>query len=102
MLTIKDKPGALSVATMRVYFERAINDTPALKANTPLGTITVNGAFSHYTRPDTDTMWLGFALGMRAAERIKREETGPPANTVLSGCPPTESQERGSPSGQSA
>ena len=41
-----------------------------LKKNTPLGIIEVNGAFHHYADRDTDTMWLGFALGMRAAERV--------------------------------
>ncbi len=71
MLDIKDKPGAISKKLMRHYFEGAINNTAALKANTPLGTVTVNGEFSHYANGDTDTMWIGFALGMRCAERVQ-------------------------------
>lgn len=35
----------------------------------------VNGKFSHYADPDTDTMWLGFALGMRCQERLNRVAT---------------------------
>lgn len=74
MLQIKDKPGCISVAAMRGHFENAITNTPALKANTPLNAMEVNGAFSHYIEPDTDTMWLGFALGMRAAERLAQQK----------------------------
>ncbi len=70
MLTIKDRPGCITVEEMRRYFEKSINDTPALKANTPLEIMTINGRFSHYMIPDTDTMWIAFALGMRCAERI--------------------------------
>jgi len=70
MLTIKDKPGCITVADMRDYFEGAINNTPAFKANTPLGVMEINNTFSHYLDSDTDTMWIGFALGMRCAERI--------------------------------
>lgn len=71
MLDIKDKPGTISKKLMRHYFEGAINITAALKANTPLGIVTVNGEFSHYSDRDTDTMWIGFALGMRCAERAQ-------------------------------
>lgn len=70
MLKIKDKPGCITVAEMKRHFEEAINSTPVFKANTPLGVVSVNGEFSHYADSETDTMWLGFAIGMRAAERI--------------------------------
>lgn len=72
MLNIKDRPGCITAATMRKCFEAAVRDTPALAANTPLDCMVMNGAFSHYTDPDTDTMWLGFALGMRYQERIAK------------------------------
>lgn len=75
MLDIKDRPGAISKALIRHYFEGMVANTPSLKANTPLGTVTVNGEFSHYADGDTDTMWLGFALGMRCAERIEVAKT---------------------------
>lgn len=70
MLKIKDKPGCISVAEMRSHFAAAVNNTPAFKANTPLGAVCINDEFSHYADADTDTMWLGFALGMRTSERI--------------------------------
>ena len=69
-LRIKDIPGRIPVHTMRHYFEGAVASTPAFASNTPLGQVTINGEFSHYADADTDTMWLGFALGMRCAERI--------------------------------
>lgn len=69
-MKIKDKPGCISVAEMRAYFEAAVNNTPSIKANTPLGIVIINDEFSHYADADTDTMWLGFALGMRASERL--------------------------------
>ena len=70
MLTIKDIPGRISVGDMRGYFEGAINNTPALKASTPLGVMEINEQFAYYMDRDTDTMWIGFALGMRCAERV--------------------------------
>lgn len=72
MLNIKDRPGCITVDTMRQYFEKSVRDTPALAANTPLDCMEMNGVFSHYTDPDTDTMWLGFALGMRCQERVTK------------------------------
>jgi hypothetical protein len=70
MLDIVDKPGVIPKAVMREYFEKAVNDTPALRASIPLGIVEINGVFSHYADSETDTFWLGFALGMRCAERV--------------------------------
>lgn len=70
MLQIKDKPGCITVAKMRQHFETSIKDTPVFRDNTPLGVVQLNGEFSHYANSETDTMWLGFAIGMRAAERL--------------------------------
>lgn len=67
---IKDAPGKIPVALMRTYFERLVNDTAVFKANTPLGIMEINGEFSRYMDADTDALWLGFALGMRCAERL--------------------------------
>lgn len=69
-VTIKDKPDAISVAIMRTYFEQSVNQTPQFSKSTPLGIMEVNGQFHHYMDPDTDTMWIGFAIGMRCAERL--------------------------------
>lgn len=70
MLDVKDRLGCITKAEMREYFEQIIADTPVFK-DTPLGIMEVNGEFKYYTNSTTDTMWLGFALGMRIAERLK-------------------------------
>jgi hypothetical protein len=69
-LNIKDRAGVITVAEMRRYFERVVTDTSWLKERTPLGIMEINGQFSHYMDADTDTLWIGFALGMRCAERF--------------------------------
>jgi hypothetical protein len=71
-LQMKDRPGRITVAEMRTRFEQAVNGTPKLKETTPLGIMEINGEFSHYMDPSTDTMWIGFALGLRFAEREQR------------------------------
>ena len=74
-LVIKDREGVRPAEEMRAHFERAIKETPAFASNTPLGPVTINGNFSHYFDEDTDTMWLGFALGMRCADRLAKATT---------------------------
>ena len=71
-LVIRNGEGKISIAEMRRYFEKLIADTPWF-AGTPLGIMEVNGEFHHYMDPDTDTMWMGFALGMRLSERLANE-----------------------------
>lgn len=68
MLTIKEKPGCITVDAMRQAFEAAIRATPALASNSSLACMEMNGKFSHYIDPETDTLWIGFALGMRTHE----------------------------------
>lgn len=68
-IKIKEVKGAMPVADIRGRFETSIKNSPRLAGNTPLGVMEINGAFSHYMDPDTDTMWLGFALGTRLQER---------------------------------
>lgn len=72
MLSVKDKPSSISVETMRAYFEGLVKDTPAFAKNTPLGMVTINDRFSHYADHETDALWLGFAMGMRCAERVEK------------------------------
>lgn len=62
---IKNRPGCISKEKMRQYFEKAINDTALLRSK-----ISIETKDDHYLNPDTDTMWTGFALGMRCAERL--------------------------------
>ena len=65
------------IVVMRGYFEGAMTGTPHFK-NQPLGIMEINGQFSHYMNPETDTLWLGFALGIRCAERLANEPSSPP------------------------
>lgn len=58
-----------SLEEIRGLFEKTVQESAKIRDTTPLGTMEVNGAFHYYTEPDTDTMWIGFALGYRIAER---------------------------------
>lgn len=58
-----------AINIMRDAFERAVRESRFFRHNTPLGVMLINGEFGHYMEPDTDTMWIGFALGYRVAER---------------------------------
>lgn len=70
MLTSADYPDVISPEQIRECFERAVRQSKSLAGNTPLAAMRINGQFSHYMDPDTDTMFLGFALGMRFYERM--------------------------------
>lgn len=72
MLDIKDLPGRTTKADMRPLFEKAILQSPLAKT-THLGVMEINGQFSHYMDPDTDTLWIGFCLGYRTFEKSTRE-----------------------------
>ena len=65
---------------MRQHFELAITHTPWLKG-CPLGIMEINGVFSHYMDADTDNLWLGFAIGMRCAERLGNDQRSGPRAT---------------------
>lgn len=54
---------------IRQRFEEGVRNSPQLKDNTPLDVLTMNGAFHHYMDPDTDTLWIGYRAGFRAALR---------------------------------
>lgn len=64
------------IESLRGHFEKYISESPKFRGNTPLGKMMVNEKFSHYINPDTDTLWIGFAIGMRLAEQICREDFG--------------------------
>lgn len=72
ILDIKDGTGKIPVSAMREYFESSINNTPILLAKINLCFSSRDGVFLHYNDEYTQTMWSGFALGMRAAERIQK------------------------------
>jgi hypothetical protein len=59
---------------VRRLFEEAILAS-IYAHSTPLGIMTVNGEFWHYMDTDTDTLWLGFVLGVQAAEQLNQERS---------------------------
>lgn len=61
----------ISVDEMRKHFEECVRKSDRLKHNTPLAIMEINGTFANYMDADTDTLWIGFALGMRVMEKIK-------------------------------
>lgn len=73
-IKIQDGPGKMAVADMRPLFERSIEDTPLLSKTFKLGFAANKSSmeFVHYLSPETDAAWVGFALGMRCAERLVR------------------------------
>lgn len=78
-LNIKDPPGSIRSKLIRAYFERSVNDTPVLRAKVPLDRVMQDGEFSEFMHPETQAMWVGFALGMRAAARLAEARIEPGA-----------------------
>lgn len=68
---IKDRPGRRPVAEIRALFEGAVADTPLFARDIPLDSVKQDGEFSHYANEGTDSMWVGFALGCLAIDRIQ-------------------------------
>lgn len=81
-LRMLDRAGAVSVARMREAFEKSIRDTPVLQQHTKLDAAANGEVFSHYVDSRTDVLWLGFALGMRAAARLAAEDAQKPDSTL--------------------
>ena len=59
---------------VRRLFEEAIANS-IYRNNTPMGIMWVNDEFDHYMDPDTDTLWIGFVLGVQAAEKLNQERS---------------------------
>lgn len=70
-LVIRDRPGVLTTDFMHQCFESAIKSTPHFKNSASLNYVKSQGTFfSHYVDDAVDKLWLGFAIGMRCAERL--------------------------------
>lgn len=69
-----EAPTALhsSIDDIRKVFEQWTRDH---QATWRIGTLIVNGRFSHYTDPDTDTAWLGFYAAARLLPLTNAEPT---------------------------
>lgn len=72
-LTMKDRPGVISIERAQNLFERSVNNTPPLNRKVSLILVMEDGRFSHYADPHTDALWLGFAIGLRCAERLQSQ-----------------------------
>lgn len=66
-LGIVDYPGVIPIAEMRQHFEAVVRSTESLSKRLSLEMLG-----DHYATRETDTVWKGFAIGMRCAERIAR------------------------------
>lgn len=71
---ITDSEGKMPVAEMRDLFEKVVLTTEKFRAALALVAVEIDGVFSHYDQEATDRMWFGFAVGMRMAERLRRQE----------------------------
>lgn len=78
MFAIQDRPGCISVSHMRHYFEGGMRQTDVLQKRVALDCRTDGGEFLEYADPATQAMWVGFALGMRCAERLQNAVKGEP------------------------
>lgn len=58
------------IESLRQYFENYISESPKFRGNTPLGKMMINDKFHHYMDSDTDTLWIGFVIGMRLAKKM--------------------------------
>ena len=76
-LEVRDRPGVMKAILLRNYFEGAVTQTATLAAALPLDRVFVAGEFQQYLRPETQTAWVGFALGMRCAERMQAAVDSP-------------------------
>lgn len=71
MSKIKIKDGNLpTIAKMRELFELAVNGTAVIKKHYPLAIREGIGCFEGYADGQTNSLWVGFALGMRCTQRI--------------------------------
>lgn len=73
-LTIKDREGYPTVEQMRKLFESCVRDTPGMEKKFPLVArhkADLEGFlhFDGYDDDSTDHFWVGFALGLRMADR---------------------------------
>lgn len=66
---MKDYAGAIPVETLRGHFESVVAGTPAF-AVLSLRSRQTDGTFRGYVDAATDKLWVGFAIGMRCAQRL--------------------------------
>lgn len=69
-LAIRDRPGVIPAETIREWFERAIRDTPILKGHGLSKMTRPDGSFWAYRDGHVNRLWIGFAVGVRCAERL--------------------------------
>ena len=68
---VVDYEGAIKVSTMRFYFENLVNCTSKLSGTICLDSVQVENGEEMYSDPVTETLFQGFAIGLRAGQRIQ-------------------------------
>ena len=66
-LSIRDYEGCLPSSQIRIAFEKSVRETTTLRKHFPL---TMEGGY--YNDARTNDAWVGFATGLRCAERIEK------------------------------
>lgn len=66
-LKVSDYGDVLPVARIRAIFEKLVCETPTLATKVQL-----NMWHGEYACPETQTLFVGFSIGLRCAERFQR------------------------------
>ncbi len=83
-IIIKDQPGKLLVAQLRLLFEQMVAEQPELAPRLRLAASPAAEPFQ-YTDPDTNNVWAGFALALRLADGAA---WNPPPGASFTEAPP--------------
>ena len=68
-MKITDAPGEINVDAMLDVFHAVIRDVPELPFD-DIEYVRMDGRFSHFVDPEVQSLWIGFALGHRARDRL--------------------------------
>ncbi len=82
-IAVTDRKDFVSRRVLRDRFETFISASPDLKKCVDLGAMKINREFAYYMNDETEAMWLGFAFGMRSAERMLARGDDPRSEEVI-------------------
>ena len=69
-MKITNAPGEIDVDAMLDIFHAVIRDVPELPFDDIHYVRTTSDGFSHFVDPEIQSLWIGFALGHRARDRL--------------------------------
>ena len=75
-IQIVDSGKLPTTGQMREWFEAVMRDTATVKKHTKPEPKLNDGQFVGYADPETDAMWVGFAVGQRMAVRFLKAGRG--------------------------